>query len=155
MTEPFTTNDQLLVTPEEAARRLSVGRTTIYELMSSGELQSVNIGRSRRVPVSSLSSFVSRLIGDVAVEPNVDAEGSRDRHARCVIALLEKRGAALGELCLRPDVEQVGREHHHRGGDRLGILLAPGRTDSHFDSFCVVAGKQAVEERSRLRCHRR
>ena len=71
--EPFTTNDQLLVTPEEAARRLSVGRTTIYELMSSGELQSVNIGRSRRVPVSSLSSFVSRLIGDVAVEPSVDA----------------------------------------------------------------------------------
>jgi excisionase family DNA binding protein len=64
----FTTNDQLLVTPEEAARRLSVGRTTIYELMSSGELQSVNIGRSRRVPVSSLASFVSRLIGDVAVE---------------------------------------------------------------------------------------
>jgi len=73
VTEPFTTNDQLLVTPEEAARRLSVGRTTIYELMSSGELQSVNIGRSRRVPVSSLSSFVSRLIGDIAVEPNVDA----------------------------------------------------------------------------------
>jgi excisionase family DNA binding protein len=68
VTETFTTNDQLLVTPEEAARRLSVGRTTIYELMSSGELQSVNIGRSRRVPVSSLASFVSRLIGEVAVE---------------------------------------------------------------------------------------
>jgi excisionase family DNA binding protein len=68
VTETFTTNDQLLVTPEEAARRLSVGRTTTYELMSSGELQSVNIGRSRRVPVSSLASFVSRLIGDVAVE---------------------------------------------------------------------------------------
>ena len=68
MSEPFISDDQLLVTPEEAARRLSVGRTTIYELMSSGELQSVNIGRCRRVPVSSLSSFVSRLIGDVAVE---------------------------------------------------------------------------------------
>ena len=68
MSESFITNDQLLVTPEEAARRLSVGRTTIYELMSSGELQSVNIGRCRRVPVSSLSAFVSKLIGDVAVE---------------------------------------------------------------------------------------
>ena len=68
MSESLTTDDQLLVTPEEAARRLSVGRTTIYELMSSGELQSVNIGRCRRVPVSSLSSFVSKLIGDVAVE---------------------------------------------------------------------------------------
>ncbi len=68
VSESFITDDQLLVTPEEAARRLSVGRTTIYELMSSGELQSVNIGRCRRVPVSSLSSFVSKLIGDVAVE---------------------------------------------------------------------------------------
>ncbi|MGA3216947.1 MAG: hypothetical protein ABSD97_14815 [Acidimicrobiales bacterium] len=32
MNESFITDDQLLVTPEEAARRLSVGRTTIYEL---------------------------------------------------------------------------------------------------------------------------
>ncbi len=58
----------LLLTPEEAARRLSVGRTTIYELMASGELQSVNIGRSRRVPVSSLSVFVSRLVGRADID---------------------------------------------------------------------------------------
>ncbi|MGO9148194.1 MAG: helix-turn-helix domain-containing protein [Acidimicrobiales bacterium] len=45
MNESCITDDLLLVTPEEAARRLSVGRTTIYELMASGELQSVNIGR--------------------------------------------------------------------------------------------------------------
>jgi hypothetical protein len=36
--------------------------------MSSGEIQSVNIGRCRRVPGSPLSSFVSRLIVDVAIE---------------------------------------------------------------------------------------
>jgi excisionase family DNA binding protein len=75
MNESCITDDLLLVTPEEAARRLSVGRTTIYELMASGELQSVNIGRSRRVPVSSLSSFVNRLIGDVdAVQPHSTGE---------------------------------------------------------------------------------
>jgi excisionase family DNA binding protein len=68
VSESLITADQLLVTPEEAAHRLSVGRTTIYELMASGELRSVTIGRCRRVPVSSLSSFVSKLIGDVAVE---------------------------------------------------------------------------------------
>ena len=71
--ESSITDDQLLVTPEEAARRLSVGRTTIYELMSRGELHSVNIGRCRRVPVSSLSSFVNRLIGDVAAEQSHSA----------------------------------------------------------------------------------
>ena len=69
MNESFTADDQLLVTPEEAARRLSVGRTTIYELMASGGLQSVTIGRCRRVPVSSLSLFVNRLIGDTVAEP--------------------------------------------------------------------------------------
>jgi excisionase family DNA binding protein len=68
MNETFTTDDQLLVTPEEAARRLSVGRTTIYGLMANGELQSVNIGRSRRVPVSSLSVFVSRLVGRADID---------------------------------------------------------------------------------------
>ena len=73
MSESLITDDQLLVTPEEAARRLSVGRTTIYELMSRGELHSVNIGRCRRVPVSSLSSFVNRLIGHAVVEQSRSA----------------------------------------------------------------------------------
>jgi len=58
----------LLVTPVEAARRLSVGRTTIYALMASGELSSVTIGRCRRVPVTSLQSFVARLVDNASVD---------------------------------------------------------------------------------------
>jgi predicted DNA-binding transcriptional regulator AlpA len=42
VSDSLISDSQLLVTPEEAARRLSVGRTTIYELMASGQLQSVN-----------------------------------------------------------------------------------------------------------------
>jgi hypothetical protein len=42
--------------------------------MSTGELQSVNIGRCRRVPVSSLTLFVSSLIGTVGDE-EVRSEG--------------------------------------------------------------------------------
>ena len=82
MNESFTADDQLLVTPEEAARRLSVGRTTIYELMASGELQSVNIGRCRRVPVSSLSLFVNRLIGDASPLSDVDGDSEASLIAR-------------------------------------------------------------------------
>ena len=82
MNESCITGDQLLVTPEEAARRLSVGRTTIYELMASGELQSVNIGRCRRVPVSSLSSFVNRLIGDAVVTVEQRGGDSKPRPSR-------------------------------------------------------------------------
>jgi excisionase family DNA binding protein len=51
---------QLLVTPVEAARRLSLGRTTVYALMASGHLASIRIGRSRRIPVTELRMFVER-----------------------------------------------------------------------------------------------
>ena len=81
VTKSSITDDQLLVTPEEAGRRLSVGRTTIYELMASGELQSVSIGRCRRVPVKSLSSFVNRLIGDAIVEQPRSTSRRRGRNS--------------------------------------------------------------------------
>ena len=43
------TSDTLLLTPEEAARVLRVGRTTIYALMKAGDLRPVHIGRSCRL----------------------------------------------------------------------------------------------------------
>ncbi|MEV0971759.1 excisionase family DNA-binding protein [Microtetraspora glauca] len=51
----------LLVTPAEAAEALGVGRTKVYELMASGALRSVRIGRSRRVPFEALTAFVSAM----------------------------------------------------------------------------------------------
>ena len=55
---------QLLVRPEEAARMLNVGRSTLYELLASGEIKSVKIGRSRRVAVESLRQWVARLTSE-------------------------------------------------------------------------------------------
>jgi excisionase family DNA binding protein len=54
-------SDPLLLTPEEAARVLSVGRTTVYALMKSGELQPVHIGRSCRLSRAELERYVKRL----------------------------------------------------------------------------------------------
>jgi excisionase family DNA binding protein len=62
-------DERLLLTLEEAARRLSVGRTTLYELAAQGRLQTVTIGRCRRVPVSALESFVNRLMSERVAEP--------------------------------------------------------------------------------------
>jgi len=45
----------------EAARLLGVGRSTAYELLATGELESVHIGRSRRVPVVAVENYVARL----------------------------------------------------------------------------------------------
>ncbi|GGO98523.1 helix-turn-helix domain-containing protein [Wenjunlia tyrosinilytica] len=50
-----------LLTVEEAARRLRIGRTTCYSLIRSGELESVPVGRLRRVPADAVTEFVSRL----------------------------------------------------------------------------------------------
>jgi len=51
----------ILLTPERAAERLDLGRTKVYELMASGELESVRIGRSRRIPADALVAYVVRL----------------------------------------------------------------------------------------------
>jgi len=52
---------RLLLTPEDAAERLSVGRGRIYALFRTKELSSVQIGRSRRILVSALEAYVQRL----------------------------------------------------------------------------------------------
>lgn len=44
-----------------AGRLLAVGRTTIYELIARGDIDTVHIGRSARVPVCSLDAFVAKL----------------------------------------------------------------------------------------------
>lgn len=51
----------LLVTPEEAARALRIGRSKVYELIASGAIKSVRIGRSRRVRWGDLQAFVDNL----------------------------------------------------------------------------------------------
>jgi excisionase family DNA binding protein len=51
----------LLLTPEEAAEVLRVGRTTIYALMTAGELRPVHIGRSCRLSRVEIGRYVRRL----------------------------------------------------------------------------------------------
>jgi excisionase family DNA binding protein len=52
----------LLLTPEQAAETIGLGRTRTYALIGSGELVSVKIGKSRRVPLSEAEAYVSRLV---------------------------------------------------------------------------------------------
>lgn len=58
----MTTDDTpLLATRKESGAALRCGMTTIDALIKSGELRSVKIGRSRRIPVSALREYVERL----------------------------------------------------------------------------------------------
>lgn len=60
--------DGMLVRVTRAAELLDVSRSRIYELIGSGELESVKIGGSRRVPVTAIEEFVERLRDDAPPE---------------------------------------------------------------------------------------
>ena len=56
--DPAGVETRVLLTVEEAARRLRIGRTTAYRLVSEGQLASIQIGHLRRIPVDALTAFV-------------------------------------------------------------------------------------------------
>lgn len=52
-------NDQkLLLTVEEAAASLSIGRTFMYNLIKQGRLPAIHIGKSVRVQQADLEAFI-------------------------------------------------------------------------------------------------
>lgn len=58
---PSGDNERLLLTPEEAADVLHVGRTTVYALIKERRLHAVHIGRSCRVSRAELQRYVTML----------------------------------------------------------------------------------------------
>jgi len=55
---------QLLVTVPEAAKALAISRSKLYELLASGAIASVRIDGSRRIPLTALEEYVSRLLAE-------------------------------------------------------------------------------------------
>lgn len=53
--------EKLLLTPEEAAKVLSIGRSKVYELIGSGALGSIRIGACRRISIDALNEFIADL----------------------------------------------------------------------------------------------
>lgn len=52
---------RVLLTVEEAAERLGIGRTFAWRLVGTGVLKSVQIGRLRRVHVDAIREYADRL----------------------------------------------------------------------------------------------
>ncbi|MYS48188.1 excisionase family DNA-binding protein [Streptomyces sp. SID5998] len=50
----------VLLTVEEAARCLRIGRTTCFALIRTGELESLTIGGLRRVPADAPAAYLAR-----------------------------------------------------------------------------------------------
>ena len=57
---------KLLLTVVEAAQQLGIGRTLMYELLCSGQVESIHVGRLHRVPAEALTDFIARQRGHAA-----------------------------------------------------------------------------------------
>jgi len=51
----------MLYTPQEVAEIMSISRSQVYNLMNSNQLESVHIGRSRRITMDQIHEFVGQL----------------------------------------------------------------------------------------------
>jgi excisionase family DNA binding protein len=87
LTEQETTENQpvetvLLLRVEEAALRLGIARTSMFRLVGTGEVESVQVGRLRHIPVACLEEYIQRRrqgpsrVGAEAMDRNLNRASS-------------------------------------------------------------------------------
>ena len=54
--------ERVLLTVHEVAEALHVGRSKVFDLIIAGELDSVKIGKLRRIPVTAVHDYATRLV---------------------------------------------------------------------------------------------
>jgi excisionase family DNA binding protein len=62
MTQPV----KILLRVEEVAQMLGIARCRVFDLINSGDLVSVKIGASRRIPEQAVRDYVARLVDGAA-----------------------------------------------------------------------------------------
>ena len=67
--------ETVLLKIPDVMERLSVGQTKVYELMSSGQLRSVKVGRARRVPSDALRPWRTDDGPFLSASPPLDCFG--------------------------------------------------------------------------------
>ena len=64
----------LLLSIEESAAQLRIGRSRMFDLIRRGEVLSVKVGGSRRIPYDSLRAYVGRLVAEQSSCPDDEAK---------------------------------------------------------------------------------
>ncbi len=54
--------ERLLLSVEEVAEALHIGRTRVFALIAAKEITSVKIGNLRRIPVDAVREYAARLV---------------------------------------------------------------------------------------------
>jgi excisionase family DNA binding protein len=62
----------LLLTILEAAQRLNLSRSLMYDLVLSGQVVSLKIGRARRIPASEIQAFIDRQLATLGQDEGVN-----------------------------------------------------------------------------------
>ena len=60
--------DRWLLRPTEAAEAIGIGRSKVYEVIASGDLPSIRVGGSIRVPVTARHAWIERQLAARAEE---------------------------------------------------------------------------------------
>jgi excisionase family DNA binding protein len=61
--------EKLMLSPAEVAQSLGIGRPKVYMLVARGELPSVRLGRSVRVPLAALKQWIESHAGPNERDP--------------------------------------------------------------------------------------
>lgn len=54
-----------LLSPEQAADALGVRRSTLFTMLSSGEIASIKLGKLRRIPASVVEEYIRRRLAEI------------------------------------------------------------------------------------------
>ena len=57
-------SEKLLLTIPEVAIRLGLGRSLVYQLVMRGEVDSITVGRARRVPAQAIEKFIEKKLAE-------------------------------------------------------------------------------------------
>ena len=57
---------RVLLTVDETAERLHIGKTKTYALVKAGDIESVLIGRLRRIHIDAIDAYAARLAATAA-----------------------------------------------------------------------------------------
>jgi excisionase family DNA binding protein len=71
---PLGGSSQLLYSVEEAANQLGIGRTFMFHLLGTGEIDSLKIGRRRKIPRDAIDGYIKRLRSEQAANANGPGE---------------------------------------------------------------------------------
>jgi excisionase family DNA binding protein len=62
MSQQHAAMERLLLTAEEVADALHIGRARVFALIAAKEITSVKIGNLRRIPVEAVREYAARLV---------------------------------------------------------------------------------------------